>query len=173
MINLPPFQGFSQTTDPEATVWLAPAPHPHPPPPSPPAPTFTPLLALCEWNSLVTGEFPSQSPVTQSFDALFHLRLNKQLSRPSRSGWLETPSHSLWRHSFVLRNTPSAAINRDMDTQSYNQITEMWSWGGSQFYLCVPEHQMRSLEDWKPQNQGFIFSFSYGRARVTLASRMG
>ena len=30
--------------------------------------TFSVLLALCAGNSLVTGEFPSQRPVTQSFD---------------------------------------------------------------------------------------------------------
>ena len=28
------------------------------------------LLALCEGTSPVTGEFPSQMPVTQSFDVL-------------------------------------------------------------------------------------------------------
>ena len=31
------------------------------------------LLALCEGNSPVTGEFPSQRPVTQSFDVFFDL----------------------------------------------------------------------------------------------------
>ena len=30
--------------------------------------TFSALLALCEGNSSVTGEFPSQRPVTRSFD---------------------------------------------------------------------------------------------------------
>ena len=30
--------------------------------------TFSALLALCAGNSPVTGEFPSQRPVTQSFD---------------------------------------------------------------------------------------------------------
>ena len=30
--------------------------------------TFSALLALCEANSSVTGDFPSQRPVTQSFD---------------------------------------------------------------------------------------------------------
>ena len=30
-----------------------------------------PLLALCEGNSPVTGEFPSQKPVTRSFDDLY------------------------------------------------------------------------------------------------------
>ena len=33
--------------------------------------TFSALLALCEGNSLVTGEFPAQRPVTRSFDAFF------------------------------------------------------------------------------------------------------
>ena len=42
--------------------------------------TFSSLLALCAGNSKVTGEFPSQRPVTRSFDALFDLRLNKRLS---------------------------------------------------------------------------------------------
>ena len=49
-------------------------------------------------KSPVTGEFPSQRPVTRSFDVSFDLRLNKRLSRPSRRRWFETPSRSLWRH---------------------------------------------------------------------------
>ena len=37
--------------------------------------TFSLLLALCVGNSPVTGEFPSQRPVTRSFDILFDLHL--------------------------------------------------------------------------------------------------
>ena len=33
--------------------------------------TFSALLALCVGNSPATGEFPSQRPVTQSFDVFF------------------------------------------------------------------------------------------------------
>ena len=33
--------------------------------------TFFALLALCAGNSLVTGEFPSQCPVTRSFNVFF------------------------------------------------------------------------------------------------------
>ena len=40
--------------------------------------TFSVLLALCAENSPAPGEFPSQRPVTQSFDVLFDLRLNKR-----------------------------------------------------------------------------------------------
>ena len=39
--------------------------------------TFSVLLALCEGNSPVTGEFPTQKPVTWSFDVFLELRLNK------------------------------------------------------------------------------------------------
>ena len=42
--------------------------------------TFSALLALCAGNSPVPGEFPSQRPVTRSFDVFFDLRLNKRLS---------------------------------------------------------------------------------------------
>ena len=44
--------------------------------------TFSMLLALCEGNSPVSGEFPTQRPVTRSFDIIFDLRLNKHLSKP-------------------------------------------------------------------------------------------
>ena len=39
---------------------------------------FFALLALSEGKPPVTGGFPSQRPVTRSFDVLFDLRLNEQ-----------------------------------------------------------------------------------------------
>ena len=60
--------------------------------------TFSALLSLCVGNSPITGEFPSQRPMSRTFDVFFDLRLNKQLSRQS-CGWrFETPSCPLWRH---------------------------------------------------------------------------
>ena len=56
------------------------------------------LLALCAGNSPVTGEFPSQRPMTRSFEVLFDLRLNRRLSKQSWGWWFEMPSRSLWRH---------------------------------------------------------------------------
>ena len=44
------------------------------------------------------GEFPTQRPVTRSFDIFFDLRLNKRLSKQPRGWWFETQSWSLWRH---------------------------------------------------------------------------
>ena len=63
--------------------------------------TFSALLALCAGNSPVTGEFPSQRPVTLSFHIFFDLRLNKRLSKQWSGWWFETPSRSLWRHCNV------------------------------------------------------------------------
>ena len=42
--------------------------------------TLSASLALCAGNSPVTGELPSQRPVTRGFDVFFDLRLNKRLS---------------------------------------------------------------------------------------------
>ena len=64
--------------------------------------TFSVLLALCVENSPVTGEFPSQRPVTRGFDIFFDLRLNKRLSKQSLGWWFETPSCSFWYHCNVM-----------------------------------------------------------------------
>ena len=52
---------------------------------------FSALPSLCEGNLSVTGEFPSQRPVTRSFNVFFDLRLNKRLSKQSWGWWFETP----------------------------------------------------------------------------------
>ena len=60
--------------------------------------TFSALLALCEGNSPVTDGFPSQKPVTPSFEIFIDLRLSKRLSKQSKCRWFEMPLRSLWRH---------------------------------------------------------------------------
>ena len=44
------------------------------------------------------GEFPTQRPVTRSFDVFFDLRPNKRLSKQWRGWWFETLSLPFWRH---------------------------------------------------------------------------
>ena len=51
--------------------------------------TFSALLAFCAGSSSVTGQFPSQRPVTRCFGVFFDLCLNKQ----SRRRWFGMPSH--------------------------------------------------------------------------------
>ena len=60
--------------------------------------TFSALLAICAGNSPVPGEFPTQRPVTWSFEVYFDLRPNKWLSKQWWGWWFETISCSLWHH---------------------------------------------------------------------------
>ena len=64
--------------------------------------TSSALLAICAGNSPVPGEFPTQRPVTRSFDVFFGRRLNKRLSKQSWGWWFETLSRPLWRHRNVM-----------------------------------------------------------------------
>ena len=65
---------------------------------------FSALLAFCAGNSPVPGEFPSQRPVTRSFDVFFDMCLNKQVSKQSWGWWSETPPSSLWRQCNVFQS---------------------------------------------------------------------
>ena len=60
--------------------------------------TFSALLDICAEKSPVTGEFPTQRPVTQGFDVFFDLSLNKRLSKQWWGWWFETPPWTLWSH---------------------------------------------------------------------------
>ena len=76
--------------------------------------TFSALLAICAGNSPVHGEFPTQRPVTRSFDVFFDLRLNKWLSKQSWGWWFETLPHPLWRHSNVYCHMTRNVKNCDL-----------------------------------------------------------
>ena len=67
--------------------------------------TFSVLPAICEGNSPVTGGFLPQRPLMRSFDVLFDLRMNKQLSIQSRRWSFEMSSPSLWRHRNGISET--------------------------------------------------------------------
>ena len=52
--------------------------------------TISPLLAICAWNSPVPIEFPTQRPVTRSFDVFVELRLNKRWVNNHETGDLRS-----------------------------------------------------------------------------------
>ena len=70
--------------------------------------TFSALLAVCAGNSPVTGEFPSQRPVTWSLMFSLICALNKRFSKQSWGWWFETSSRALWRHCNVHVKYPRA-----------------------------------------------------------------
>ena len=86
--------------------------------------TFSALLALCAGNSPVTGEFPSQRPVTRSIDVFFDLRPNKQLSKQ----WFET----LWDAIVIWDDLRRHRAHYDvtvMDTYIQYVINRKWAFG--------------------------------------------
>ena len=90
------------------------------------------LLALCAGNSPVTGEFPTQRPVTRSFDVFFDLRLNKRLSKQSWVWWFEKLSRPLWRHcNGVLKwfhlHAPGMSVHPSQSTD-IRQSWEPFNW---------------------------------------------
>ena len=83
-------------------------------------------------NSPVTGEFPSQRPVTRSFDVFFDLRLIKRLRKQSRRRWFETPMRSLWRH--IVLNSVCLHIPRSCTSQ-YHRTIHLSGTGVSSYML--------------------------------------
>ena len=59
------------------------------------------------------GEFPTQRPVTRSFDVYFDLHPNKRLSNQSWGWWFETQSGPLWRHRSVNTTSSHFHVHKD------------------------------------------------------------
>ena len=89
---------------------------------------FSALLYLWVGNSPITGEFPSQRPMTRSFDVFFDLRLNKRLIKQPRYRWSERPSRSLWSNASHIGTRTNVLTNKQLSFLSAqilkkNQIT--------------------------------------------------
>ena len=85
--------------------------------------TFSALLVICAGNSPVPGEFPTQRPVTRSFDAYFDLRPNKRLSKQSWDWCFETLSLPLWRH----RNGQGVFLLQNRHPYPHHYLLPSWS----------------------------------------------
>ena len=85
--------------------------------------TFSVVLALSEGNPPVTGEFPSQKPVTRIFDVFFDLCLSRGMSKQSRRRWFQTSLRSLWRHwNAMLHEPKTKPLLQPMMTEIYMAI---------------------------------------------------
>ena len=91
--------------------------------------TFSALLALCAGihRSPVTGEFPTERPVTRGFDIFFDLCLNKRASKQSWGWWFETPSRPLWRHCniYIFVCVCVYRINRPLPDGDFNNVCHL------------------------------------------------
>ena len=144
--------------------------------------TFSALLAICAGNSPVTGEFPTQRPVTRSFDVYFDLCPNERLSKQSWGWWFETLSRSLWRH----RNDSSGrewathkyvSLNQDIFGSDngllYPVRHEAIVWTNVDLcYQDRPKHTCKWNSNWKSNISIHENEFeNIGRKLVTILSR--
>ena len=88
--------------------------------------TFSALLAICAGNSPVTGESPTQRPVTRSFDVFFDICLNKRFSKQSWGWWFETPVYSSWRHCNALKSSHNLIVWGKF--YSLTIVAWLWTW---------------------------------------------
>ena len=113
--------------------------------------TFSALLANCDGNPPATGGFPSQRAVTESFDVLFHLRLNKRLSKQIVGDLKRHRAHydvtvmvnpTLQPHAihnvYLLNCSPSSsATNPPFKAKIYLNCNIKFSFTGSVFSLSL------------------------------------
>ena len=115
------------------------------------------LLALCAGNSMVTGQFPTQRPVTRSFDVFFDLSLNKRLSKQSWGSIVLIVTSLLWNlgnlvRAFVKRDSmahglliwcPFHNIFEWLETLTNQQSRDpKFVWITFKFYKCIPWHKI-------------------------------
>ena len=99
--------------------------------------TFSVLLALCAGNSPVTGEFPSQRPMTRSFDVFFDLRLNKRWVNNREAG-------DLRRHrAHCNEDSPTACCI--IPVMTYNWWSYWWLSARLQNLQCVSNADAAAL----------------------------
>ena len=91
------------------------------------------------------GEFPTQRPVTRSFDVLFNLRLNKRLRKQPWGWWFETLLWSLWRHC----NVRSSVISRLHRTRRVSVISHDTGLScEASFFLCYFRKLLNKQSNW-------------------------
>ena len=101
-------------------------------------------------NWPVPGEFPTQRPVTRSFDVFFDLCLNKRLSKQSWGWWFETQSCPLWRHRNALLYCTwhRGAINWNYETcVSHSAYFKKWQLIVSEAILSSEQILLNSFGD--------------------------
>ena len=131
--------------------------------------TFSALLALCAGNSPVTGEFPSQRPVTRSFDVFFDLRPNKGLSKQSWGWWFETPSRPLWRHCNVTglsKFNPHSITGLNECRYNYVWMTYCW------MHLRATVPYVTELTGTGGQSYGAVMFSLYTQTTSHITSRV-
>ena len=106
------------------------------------------------------GEFPTQRPVTRSFDAFFDLRLNKPLSKQPWGWWFETLSRKYdvivmqyYDTKLALKRSTSRDFIYNLRLSSMCEtVSSVWI---RRFLFCCRKRVLRRQFDIQPENRAF------------------
>ena len=101
---------------------------------------FSALLAICAGNSPVPGEFPTQMPVTRSFDVYFDLCPNKRWVNKREAGDL---IHNRAHYDVIVMFRSLTAISICSPGCPTCVITSLQFW----HFLC---YHIKALPKWSP-----------------------
>ena len=106
-------------------------------------------------NSPVIGEFPSQMPVTRSFDVFFDLRPKKRLIKQSQLRWLETLSRQLWHqgNEYIKYEPAFLSMNRAICPRWHMSMhrTGLWWRNDMEAFSCITGHILGITDGFSPQ----------------------
>ena len=146
--------------------------------------TYSALLALCEGNSPVTGEFPSQRQVTRSFEVFFDLSLKKRLCNRDTDDLRHHRAH--YDVTVMVYPTFHPTWNMDQaqrNTDKYGAILCMpipFTWGHNRLLWRVSNEQPGSTTNIcgtnssklvVPINPTFIWLTHWGRDKMDAVSQ--
>ena len=117
--------------------------------------TFSALLAICAGNSPATGEFPTQRPVTRSFDVFFDLRLINGWINNGEAGDLRrhrTHYDVIVMHESWVINLVSWLLASPLDVSSAAMILSLHDKHSlavheERFQLIVPRELLDMIEN--------------------------
>ena len=148
--------------------------------------TFSALLAFCAGNSPVPGEFPTQRPVTRSFDIFFDLCLNKGWVNNRDAGDLRR--HRVHYDVIVMSEFPLTRSPLDpadpagpglprcpCEKKKKRHNVMVWKHFSALIALCLrfetPSHSLWRYCNVIPQNNNFLQVAIYASVnRATIGS---
>ena len=86
--------------------------------------TFSALLALCAGNSPVTGEIPSQRPVTRSFDVF----INQFAIPEACKNWLGLVNNCIYytHHTHAIYQVLAYSVDFKAHEKIWNPLSKSW-----------------------------------------------
>ena len=126
--------------------------------------TFSALLAVCDRNSPVTGEFPSKRPVTWIYVSFICAWINGWINSPEAGDWRRYRAHydvtvmwRIWLRHKKCRGRGNAEVSRFLQpsdhphlfwkgSQSYDHFLMRWTQYPDQ--LCDPSEALMLACEW-------------------------